>query len=111
MMKRISNRYHEADAWQYAGGGNGARCWMGIGIEGHRLLVRNGDLAELQMCSCMSSPGCVGAYLSPGQAHSLATLLGPPAQVGRAARPPPVRETDPRRMLGDLYSTMLRRLK
>ncbi len=100
--------------------GEYARWWqrralldVGIEIEGHHLLVRNGDLAEAaDVFLHVVRPDAWEANVSPGRAHSLATLHWDLPR--RSAVPPDlrrVRETDPRRMLGDLYSTMLRRLK
>ncbi len=113
------------DAYQHPGVakltmGEYARWWqqralldVDIEIEGQHIIVRNGDLAEAVDVSLhVVRPDAREVIVSPARAHSMAAL-----QWDLPRRPvvPPdlrrIRESDPRRMLGDLYSTMLRRLK
>lgn len=100
--------------------GEYARWWqqralldVAIEVAGHHIMVRNGDLANAaDVFLHIIRPDGQEALVSPAQPITLTTLHCErsrqsvvPADLRR------IREVDPRRMLGELYSAMLRRLK
>jgi hypothetical protein len=82
-------------------------------VTGHRIVVTNGDLAQAaEVYLHVVAPDGRDALASPGSPISMTELryaLPRPVTIPGDLRR--IRDIDPRRMLGDLYSSMLRRLK
>jgi hypothetical protein len=97
-----------------------ARWWqqralleVDIDITGHRIVVTNGNLAHAAevFLHVVRPDGCE-AIASPGEPISLSEIrFDKPRPVAVPSDVRRIRDIDPRRVLGDLYSSMLRRLK
>jgi hypothetical protein len=97
-----------------------ARWWqqralleVDIDIAGNRVVVTNGDLAHAAdvFLHIIRPDGCE-AIASPAEPISMSDLrFDVPRPVTVPADLRRIRDIDPRRLLGDLYSSMLRRLK
>ena len=100
--------------------GEYARWWtqrsalsVGLEVSGSHLLVRNGDLAHaadvyLRVVRVDGQEAIVPAREPIALQQLRCDMPRPSASPQDLQR---IRETDPRRMLGDLYAAMLRRLK
>ena len=100
--------------------GEYARWWhqralldVAIDVAGHHIMVRNGDIADAaDVYLHIVRPDGREALVSPAQPITLTTLH---CELPRRSIVPDdlrrIRDVDPRRMLGELYSAMLRRLK
>lgn len=99
---------------EYAGWWN-RRGLLEVDIElaGNRILVRNGDLADAaEVYIHVTRPDGQEAIVSPAHPVGLSLLqCDSPRPISVSDDLRRTRDTDPRRMLAELYTTMLRRLK